>query len=173
MKIPFLDLKSQYDSIKSDINRAISQVIESSSFVLGPSVAEFEENFSRYCHCQYTVAVNSGTSALFLTMKALGIGQGDEVITAANTFIATAAAIIHIGATPVLVDIDPLTRNIDINQIESAITTKTKAIIPVHLYGCMVDMERINAIAKKSKLIVIEDACQAHGAKFKNGPAGS
>ncbi|MCX6827236.1 MAG: DegT/DnrJ/EryC1/StrS family aminotransferase, partial [candidate division Zixibacteria bacterium] len=103
----------------------------------------------------------------------LGIGQGDEVITAANTFIATAAAIIHTGATPVLVDVDPLTRNIDINQIESAFTTRTKAIIPVHLYGCMVDMERVSAIAKKSNLIVIEDACQAHGAQFKGGPAGS
>lgn len=173
MKIAFLDLNSQYNSIKKEIDAAIAGVMTSSSFVLGPAVAQFEEDFAKYCDCKYAVAVNSGTSALFLTLEALEIGPGDEVITAANTFIATAAAIIYTGATPVLVDIDPTTRNIDINRIEGAMTSKTKAIIPVHLYGCMVDMERTNSIARKHKLIVLEDACQAHGAKFNGKPAGS
>jgi dTDP-4-amino-4,6-dideoxygalactose transaminase len=173
MKINFLDLKTQYESIKPEIDAAILQVINTSSFVLGPSVAKFEQDFSQYCQCEETIAVNSGTSALFLALKAMGIGAGDEVVTAANTFIATAAAIIYTGATPILVDVDPLTRNIDIDKIESAITSMTKVIIPVHLYGYMADMERINAIAVKHNLIVLEDACQAHGAKFNGKPAGS
>jgi len=173
MKINFLDLKAQYDSIKTEIDEAIGQVIISSSFVLGPAVARFEEDFARFCQCGQTVGVNSGTSALFLTMKGLGIGPGDEVITAANTFMATAAAIIYTGATPVLVDVDPVTSNIDLSKIEAAITSKTRVIIPVHLYGCMVDMDGVNAIAGKHNLFVIEDACQAHGARFKGKPAGS
>ncbi len=173
MKVNFLDLKAQYESIKGEIDAAIAQVINSSSFVLGPSVAKFEQEFAKFCQCDETVAVNSGTSALFLTLKALGVGAGDEVITAANTFIATAAAIIYTGATPVLVDVDPVTRNIDLDKIESAISSRTKVIIPVHLFGCMVDMDKINAIAKRHNLIVLEDACQAHGALFKSKPAGS
>jgi len=173
MKINFLDLNAQYLSIKAEIDSSIAQVISTSSFVLGPSVTKFEQDFARFCQCDDAIAVNSGTSALFLTLKALGIGDGDEVITAANTFIATAAAVIYTGATPILVDVDPVTRNIDLAKIESAITSKTKALLPVHLYGCMVDMDRINAIARKHNLIVLEDACQAHGAMFKNKAAGS
>jgi dTDP-4-amino-4,6-dideoxygalactose transaminase len=173
MKIQFIDLKAQYDSIKGEIDDAIADVINSSSFVLGPAVSRFEEDFARYCGCEYTVAVNSGTSALYLVLRALGIGRGDEVITAANTFIATVAAITDTGATPVLVDIDPVTRNIDLNLIESAMTPQTKAIMPVHLYGSMVDMETLGAIAKEHELIVIEDAAQAHGAAFNGKRAGS
>ncbi len=173
MKINFLDLKSQYISIKAEIDEAIGRVIGTSSFVLGPSVAKFEEDFARFCKCEESIAVNSGTSALFLALKGLGIGSGDEVITAANTFIATVAAIIYTGATPILVDADPKTRNIDANLIERAVTARTKAIIPVHLYGCMADMDRINEIAHKHNLVVLEDACQAHGATFKGQPAGS
>ncbi|UCD93709.1 MAG: DegT/DnrJ/EryC1/StrS family aminotransferase [Candidatus Zixiibacteriota bacterium] len=173
MKIRFIDLKAQYDSIKNEIDGAIAGVINSSSFILGPAVSRFEENFARYCGCKYAVAVNSGTSALYLTLRALGVGRGDEVITAANTFIATVAAVADTGATPVLVDIDPETRNIDLNLIENAITPRTKIIMPVHLYGSMVDMETLGAIAKKHNLIVIEDAAQAHGATFKNMRAGS
>jgi len=173
MKVNFLDLKAQYESIKNEIDSAIAQVINSSSFVLGPSVAKFEQDFARFCHCDEAVGFNSGTSALFLALKALGVGPGDEVITAANTFIATVAAVIYTGATPVLVDVDQKTRNIEPAKIESVIAAKTRVIIPVHLYGCMVDMDRINQIAKKHNLIVLEDACQAHGATFKNRPAGS
>lgn len=173
MKINFLDLKAQYESIKSEIDSAIAQVISSSSFILGPSVAKFEQDFARFCQCDEAVGFNSGTSALFLALKAFGVGPGDEVITAANTFIATVAAIIYTGATPVLVDVDHKTRNIDPAKIESVITPKTKVINPVHLYGLMADMDKINQIAGKHNLIVLEDACQAHGATFKNRPAGS
>lgn len=173
MKIKFLDLQAQYDSIKNEIDRAVSEVIQSSSFALGPAVARFEENFARYCSCEHAVGVNSGTSALFLILKGLGIGKGDEVITAANTFIATVAAIIQTGATPVLVDVDPDTRNMDLNLIEKAISPRTRVIMPVHLYGSMVDMDSLDAIAKKHRLIVVEDAAQAQGAKLRNRPAGS
>lgn len=173
MNIKFLDLNAQYYQIKDEIDRAIAEVIESSSFILGPAVARFEENFAGFCGCKFTVAVNSGTTALSLTMKALGIGPGDEVITAANTFIATVAAIIETGATPVLIDIDPITRNINPDLVETVISQKTKAIIPVHLYGSMADMARIMPIADKRNLIIIEDAAQAHGATFNGKPAGS
>lgn len=173
MNIKFLDLNAQYCQIKDEIDKAIAGVIESSSFILGPAVSKFEENFARYCGCKYAVAVNSGTAALLLAMKGLGIGQGDEVITAANTFVATVAAIIETGATPVLVDVDPKTRNIDLGLIEAAITAKTRAIIPVHLYGSMVDMGRLMKIARKHNLTVIEDAAQAHGAECDGQPAGS
>jgi dTDP-4-amino-4,6-dideoxygalactose transaminase len=173
MKVNFLDLYAQYESIKSEIDDAIAAVVKSSSFVLGPAVAKFERDFAEYCEREECIAVNSGTSALYLTLKGLGIGPGDEVITAANTFIATVAAIIYTGATPVLVDVDPTTRNIDPDKIESSITERTKAIMPVHLYGCMADMDRIGALAKARGLITIEDACQSHGAKFRGRPAGS
>ncbi len=173
MDIKFIDLQAQYHSIKDEVDRAISEVINNSAFVLGPSVKRFEEAFAEYCASKETIAVNSGTSALLLPLKALGIGPGDEVITAANTFIATVAAIVETGATPVLVDVDPATRLIDMDQIESAITDKTKAIMPVHLYGCMVDMDRILAIAERHNLYVIEDSAQAHGARQKDRPAGS
>jgi len=173
MNIKFLDLKAQYDQIKDEIDHAVAEVINSTAFILGPAVAKFENSFAEYCGCKYAVGVNSGTSALSLAMRSLGIGRGDEIITAANTFMATVAAIIDTGATPVPVDIDSITRNIDLGLIEQSITPRTKAIIPVHLYGSMVDMEAINKIAAAHDLIVIEDAAQAHGARFKNKPAGS
>jgi len=173
MNFKFLDLKAQYNQIKNEIDQAISDVINSSAFILGPSVKRFEENFAGFCGCKHAVGVNSGTTALYLAMKALGVGSGDEVITTANTFMATVAAIADTGAVPVLVDIDPVTRNINPDLIEPAITPKTKAIIPVHLYGSMVDMDLIAGIAEKNNLLVIEDAAQAHGATYKNKPAGS
>jgi dTDP-4-amino-4,6-dideoxygalactose transaminase len=173
MNIIFLDLQAQYNSIKDEIDSALSEVLNSSSFILGPSVAKFEQAFADFCGCKHAIGVNSGTSALFLILKALGIGRGDEVITAANTFIATVAAIAETGATPILVDVDPVNRNIDLNQIESVITNKTKAIMPVHLYGNMVDMDELISIAKKHGLLVVEDAAQAHGATFNKKRAGS
>ncbi len=173
MKIKFLDLQAQYNSIKDEIDSALFEVLNSSSFILGPSVAKFESAFALYCGCKHAIGVNSGTSALFLILKALGIGRGDEVITAANTFIATAAAIAETGATPVLVDVDPVTRNIDLKQIEAMITSQTRAIIPVHLYGNMVNMDETLSIAAKHDLLVIEDAAQAHGAAFRDKRAGS
>ena len=173
MNIRFLDLHAQYTQIKDDIDRAVADVIGSSSFVLGPAVERFEKNFARFCGSQYAIGVNSGTSALYLTIKALGIGSGDEVITAANTFIATVAAIIETGATPILVDVDPITRNIDLDLIEESVSPRTKVIMPVHLYGSMVDMDRLMNIARKHNLPVIEDAAQAHGASFDGKPAGS
>jgi dTDP-4-amino-4,6-dideoxygalactose transaminase len=173
MQIKYLDLQAQYQSIKPEISVAIQKVLDTSSYVLGPSVAEFESAFAEYCGSSHCVGVNNGTNALQLAIESLGIGRGDEVITAANTFIATAAAIAHSGATPVLVDIEAATRNIDPKQIEQAITPKTKAIMPVHLYGCMTDMEAISVIAKKHNLPVIEDCAQAHGARHKGKRAGS
>jgi dTDP-4-amino-4,6-dideoxygalactose transaminase len=173
MSIKFLDLKAQYDSIRKEIDCAIAGVIDSSTFVLGPSVAHFEEEFARYCKSSHAIGVNSGTSALLLILKGLGIGQGDEVITAANTFIATVAAIIHSGATPVLVDVDPDSRNMDSDLLEGAISSRTRAIMPVHLYGLMADMEAVDDVARRHGLAVIEDAAQAHGAKLDGLPAGS
>ncbi|UCD16731.1 MAG: DegT/DnrJ/EryC1/StrS family aminotransferase [Candidatus Zixiibacteriota bacterium] len=173
MEINFVDLRAQYLSIKEDIDRAIAEVFTNSAYILGPSVKRFEEAFAEYCACREAVAVNSGTSALLLALKALGIGPGDEVITAANTFIATVAAIIEAGATPVLIDADPVTRLIDINRIEAAVTEKTRVIMPVHLYGLMADMDQINAIAERHDLLVLEDSAQAHGARLKDRPAGS
>ncbi|MEP0828423.1 MAG: DegT/DnrJ/EryC1/StrS family aminotransferase [bacterium] len=173
MQIKFLDLKAQYESIRGEIDSAIAETISSSSFILGPRVSAFEKNFAAYCGCTEAVALNSGTSALHLILKALGVGPGDEVITAANTFIATVASIIYTGARPVLVDIDPRTRNIDLDKLPAAVNPRTKVIMPVHLYGRMVDMERLNSLANKNSLWVVEDACQAHGAKFRGKPAGS
>jgi len=173
MKIKYLDLQAQYNSIKPEIDQAIAEVIGKSAFILGPAVSEFERNFATYCETEYAIGVNSGTSAVLLALKALGIGDGDEVITTANTFVATIAAIVHTGAKPVLVDCDPVTRNIDPNLIEAAITKKTKAIMPVHLYGRMAEMDQINSIAKKHGIPVVEDSAQAHGARYKGIRAGS
>lgn len=172
-KVPFLDLKKQYYSIKPEVDKAIQNVIENTSFVLGPAVEEFEKNFADFCNVKYAIGVNSGTAALHLSLLSLGIGLGDEVITVPNTFIATAEAISHCGAKPVFVDIDEETYNINPDLIESKITDKTKAIIPVHLYGNPCDMERINRIAKRYNLFVIEDACQAHGAEYRGKKVGS
>ena len=173
MKVPFLDLKAQYESIKDEITVAIQQVIEKTAFAGGPFVEQFENKFASFCQTEYAIGVNSGTSALWLALTGLGIGQGDEVITAPNTFIATAEAISFCGAKPVFVDIDDQTYNINPDLIESAITPKTKAIIPVHLFGQVADMAPILEIAQQHKLFVVEDACQAHGALYKGKPAGS
>jgi dTDP-4-amino-4,6-dideoxygalactose transaminase len=171
--IPFLDLKAQYKPIKEEVDRAVLGVLESAAFVLGPEVAAFEEAFARYHSASHAIAVNTGTSALHLSMLAAGIGRGDEVITVPFTFVATVSAIRYTGATPVFVDIDPVSMTMDPGALESAITPKTKAIVPVHLYGQPADMDPILAIAKRHGLIVIEDACQAHGAEYNGRRVGS
>lgn len=171
--IPFLDLKAQYGEIRDDVNAAVLKVIESTQFVLGPEVKGFEGDFATYCQAEHCVALNSGTSALHMALLALDVGAGDEVITVASTFIATTAAIRYSGATPVFVDVDTATWTMDAAAIEAAITTKTKAIMPVHLHGRVADMDAINAIAGKHGLHVIEDAAQAHGAESKGRRAGS
>lgn len=173
MKVPFLDLKTQYDSIKDEISAALQGVMESTAFAGGPFVAQFEKEFAQFCNCQYAVGVSSGTSALWLALTGLGVGQSDEVITVPNTFIATAEAISFCGAKPVFVDVDEDTYTMNPDLLEAAITKRTKAIIPVHLFGQPADMDPIMGIARAHKLYVVEDACQAHGAKYKGRPAGS
>ncbi len=171
--VPFLDLKAQYRSIKAEIDEALGRVLESSQFVLGPEVAAFEKEFAAFSRAPHAIAVNSGTSALHLAMLAAGIGAGDEVITVPFTFVATVAAIHYTGATPVLVDIDPRTFTMDPAKLEAAITARTRAVIPVHLYGHPADLDPILEIARRRKLLVIEDACQAHGAEYKGRRVGS
>ncbi len=171
--IPFVDLRSQYLSIKDEIDTAVLKVLDSTQFILGNEVAALELEFANYCHAGFGVALNTGTSALHLALLAAGIGAGDEVITIPMTFVATTAAISYTGAKPVFVDIDPLTYTIDVTQIEAAITAKTKAILPVHLYGQPADMDPILDIARRHNLIVIEDAAQAHGAEYKGRRVGS
>ncbi len=173
MNVPFVDLKAQYKTIKQDVDSAIQSVIDSTAFVLGDAVERFEESFARFCGVKHAVAVNSGTAALHLALLAHGIGPGDEVITVPNTFFATAEAIALCGAKPVFVDIDPATFNIDPYKIEPAITERTKAIIPVHLFGQPADMDKVNEIAKRHGLLVVEDACQAHAAEYKGRRTGS
>jgi dTDP-4-amino-4,6-dideoxygalactose transaminase len=171
--IPFVDLKGQYLSIKDEIDEAVIKVLESTQFILGDAVAALETEFASYTNADYGVALNTGTSALHLALLAAGIGEGDEVITVPFTFIASVAAISYTGATPVFVDIDPVTYTIDASQIECAITAKTKAILPVHLYGQAADMDPILEIASRYGLTVIEDAAQAHGAEYKGRRVGS
>lgn len=171
--IPFVDLKAQYASIKTEVNAAIQGVLDSCQFTLGSEVAKFEDEFAAYSGAKLGIGVNSGTSALHLALLAADIGPGDEVITVPFTFVATVAAIYYAGAKPVFVDIDPRTFTMDPAGLAAAITPRTKAIIPVHLYGQMADMDPILAIAAKHKLIVIEDAAQAHGAEYKGRRAGS
>ena len=171
--IPFVDLKAQYHSIKSEIDAAIQNILETTQFVLGKEVAAFEEEFAAYCQTKQAIGVNSGTSALHLALLAAGIGPGDEVITIPFTFVATVAAIHYTGARPVFVDIEPRSFTMDPRLIEQAITPHTKAILPVHLYGQMADMDPILEIARKHNLLVIEDAAQAHGAEYKGHRAGS
>jgi len=173
MKVPFLDLKAQYESIRPEIAEAIQQVLEKTAFAGGPFVAQFEKEFASFCGTQFAAGVGSGTEALWLALLALGVGPGDEVITAADTFIATAEAISYCGAKPVFIDVEPVTYNMDPEQLEAAITKKTKAVIPVHLFGQMADMDPILAIARKHKMFVIEDASQAHGAEYNGKKAGS
>jgi len=173
MRIPLVDLKAQYLSIKDEIDEAIGRVLNNCNFILGEEVRLFEEEFAAFCGARYAVGVASGTAALHLTLRACGVGPGDEVITTPFTFIATAEAISHCGARPVFVDIDPRTYNIDPSKIEAAITEKTKAILPVHLYGQPADMDPILAIAHRYGLRVIEDAAQAHGAEYKGRRVGT
>ena len=171
--IPLLDLKAQYRSIKSELDAAVIRVLENAQFILGPEVAAFEKEFAAYCGAGEAVGVNSGTSALHLALLASGIGPGDEVITSPFTFVASAASIIYTGARPVFVDIDPATFNMDVSRIAAAITPRTKAIMPVHLFGQAVDMDPLMEIARRRGLVVIEDAAQAHGAEYKGRRAGS
>ena len=173
VKVPYLDLKAQYQSIKTEIDAAIHGVLESCQFVLGSEVAAFERDFAAYCGTTECIALNSGTSALHLALLAAGIAPGDEVITTPFTFVASVAAILYAGARPVLVDIDPRSFTIDPAHIEAAITPRTKAVLPVHLYGQPADMDPIMDIARKHRLVVIEDAAQAHGARHKGRPVGS
>jgi dTDP-4-amino-4,6-dideoxygalactose transaminase len=172
-RVPLLDLTAQYASIKVEIAEAISRVLETSDFILGEELERFEAEFATFCEASHCVGVDSGLSALELVLRAWGIGPGDEVITAANTFIATALAISNTGALPVLVDVDPLTCNIDPDAVRSAITPKTKAIMPVHLYGMPAEMDSILDLARQYNLAVMEDACQAHGARYKGRRTGS
>ena len=173
MNIPFVDLVSQYQTLQDEIVPAMENIMSKAQYILGNDVSLFEREFADYCEASYAIGVDSGTSALELALRAYGIGAGDEVITVANTFIATALAISKIGAKPVFVDITPDTYLMDVTKIEKNITPKTKAILPVHLYGHPVDMDAIMEIARENKLIVIEDACQAHGAKYKGRRTGS
>ena len=173
MKVPFLDLKAQYNSIKDEIGAALERVLENTAFAGGPFVAQFEKEFAAFCGTKHAVGVGSGTDALWAALIAVGVGPGDEVITVPSTFIATAEAISFCGASPVFVDIEETTYNMDPAKLEAAITSRTKAVIPVHLFGQMADMDPIVEIARKRKLYVIEDAAQAHGAEYKGKKAGS
>lgn len=173
MRVPFLDLKAQYESIRNEIAVALQQVLDNTAFAGGPFVEKFEKDFASFCKCEFAMGVGSGTTALWLALSGLGIGQGDEVITTPNTFIATAEAISFCGAKPAFVDVEEQTYNMNLDLLEDAITPKTKAIIPVHLYGQMVDMDRIMQIARAHGLFVVEDACQAHGAEYNGQRAGS
>src|SRR5664280_2669788 len=171
--VPFVDLKQQYKTIKEEIDAAVANTMANAHFVLGPEVAQFEDDFAAYCGAKYGVAVNSGTSALHLALLALGIGPGDEVITVPFTFVATVAAILYTGARPVMVDVDPLTWNMNPRQLEAAITSRTKAMLPVHLHGCPADMPAITEIASQHRIPIIEDAAQAHAAEIAGRRCGS
>jgi dTDP-4-amino-4,6-dideoxygalactose transaminase len=171
--IPLIDLKAQYLSIRPEIDAAIRNVLENGAFILGAEVEAFEQEFAAYCGAKFGIGVNSGTSALHLALLAAGVGEGDEVITTPFTFVATAAAIRYAGARPVFVDIEPDSFNLDPARIEEAVTAKTKAILPVHLFGQPADMDPILEIARRRRLLVIEDAAQAHGAEYQDRRAGS
>jgi dTDP-4-amino-4,6-dideoxygalactose transaminase len=173
MKVPFLDLKAQYASIREEVASALQRVLDQTAFAGGPFVAQFEQEYAAYCGTRFAAGVGSGTDALWMALLGLGIGRGDEVITVPDTFIATAEAISWCGAKPVFVDVDPATYNMDPSKLEAAITGTTRAIIPVHLFGQMADMDPILAIARKRGLFVVEDASQAHGAEYKGRKAGS
>ena len=173
MNIQLVDLQSQYEKIKNEIDSVVSDVISKSAFIGGPYLKSFETAFAEYCNVKHCIGVGNGTDAIFIALRTLGIGKGDDVITAANSFIATSEAITMTGAKVVFVDINPQTYNIDFNKIEEKITPRTKAIIPVHLYGQPADMDPILSLAKKYNLKVIEDAAQAHGATYKGKKIGS
>jgi dTDP-4-amino-4,6-dideoxygalactose transaminase len=171
--VPLVDLAAQYRTIAPEVEQAAAKVLREADFILGREVKRFEQEFAQFCESRYAVGVDSGTSAIELALRACEIGAGHEVITAANSFIATSLAVSHAGATPVLIDVDPRTYTIDVAVIEQAITPRTKAIIPVHLYGHPAYMDRIQEIAERHRLVVIEDACQAHGARYRGRRVGS
>ena len=171
--IPFLDLRAQYDAIAAEVTRSWDGVLSRCDFVLGGEVEAFEDELAEFCGVGHCVGVDSGTSALELALRAVGVGPGDEVITAANTFIATAFAISHCGALPVLVDADPDTLCIDVDAVEAAVTERTSAVVPVHLYGHPADMDALARVAVRHGLRVVEDACQAHGARHGGRRTGS
>src|SRR6266550_7259386 len=173
MQIPLVDLRAQYQTIKREVMASFEDVLEQMHLFLGPQCQAFEQEFATYCGCQYGVGLSNGTDALTLALRACGIGPGDEVITAANTFIATVEAIAMVGATPVFVDIDPATYMMDWRQLDQVLTPRTRAIIPVHLYGHPVDMQPVLDFARLHGLRVIEDASQAHGATYGGHRVGS
>jgi dTDP-4-amino-4,6-dideoxygalactose transaminase len=173
MQIPFVDLKAQYRTIRHEIQQALGDALEGMDLLLGPNVRAFEAEFAAYCRTRYAIGVGSGTDALYLALRACGIGPGDEVITVANTFFATVEAIVQLGAVPVFVDVDPETYTLDPERLKAAIGPRTRAIVPVHLYGQMADMDAIMAVAERYGLVVVEDACQAHGAELRGRRAGS
>ena len=173
LRVPFVDLRAQYAAIKDEIDPALHAVIARGAFILGEEVAAFERAFAAFCGVREAVGVANGTDALVLALKAVGVASGDEVITAANTFVATAEAIVHAGARPVLVDADPATYTLDPARLEAAITSRTRAVIPVHLYGQASDMEPLLEIARRRGLAVVEDASQAHGAVYRGRRVGS
>ncbi|HEX9027643.1 MAG TPA: DegT/DnrJ/EryC1/StrS family aminotransferase [Anaerolineales bacterium] len=172
-QIPLVDLKAQYGPLEEQIRKAWDGVLASMQLFLGPNVRAFEQEFAQYCGVEHAIGVGDGTSAIQLALRAAEIGPGDEVITVSHTFIATGEAILLAGATPVFVDIDPQTLLMDVSQVEAQITPRTRAILPVHLYGQCVDMDPLLDIARRHNLLVIEDACQAHGAEYKGRKAGS
>lgn len=172
-KLPLVDLTAQFQEIESELVPAVTGVLQRGDFILGRAVSDFEEEFARYCECSRAIGVASGLDALKLILRGLNIGPGDEVITVANSFIATALAVSAVGARPVLVDCEAETFTISPSQVESAITSKTRAIMPVHLYGHPADMAALDATAKKRGLAIIEDAAQAHGARYRGRRCGS
>src|SRR6266850_334733 len=173
MKVPFLDLQAAHAPLRAEIDCAIAQVIDANAFAGGPFVADFEREFAVYCGCEYAIGVGNGTDALWLALLACDIGAGDEVITVPSTFMATAEAITYCGAKPVFIDIDERTYTMNPSQLEGAITSRTRAIIPVHLFGQTADMDPILEFARARGLFVIEDAAQAHGAEYKGRKAGT
>src|SRR5579885_835996 len=173
MTVPFVDLKSLHEEIEEELQQVFTRVLRSSAFVLGPEVKQFEKEFAEYTGTAHCLALSTGTAALHLVLAALGVGPGDEVITVPHTFIATAEAISAVGARPVFVDADPVSYTMDPQLVEAAITPKTKALLPVHLYGQSVDLDALMAIAKRHNLYLVEDACQAHGATYKGKRVGA
>ena len=173
VSVPYFDIKRQYEQLGKEYEAAFARVASSGAYILGPDVAEFEKSFSEFCQTRYAVAVGSGTDALILSLKAAGIGKGDEVIVPSFTFVASAFCILHVGATPVMAEVDPQTYTLCPKSVEKLITKKTKAILPVHLYGQASEMDALLSLAKKHKLFIFEDACQAHGALWKDKRVGS